>query len=79
VNRPVLEFRLDDLEQRLDRVGAKFVYVFDPTGREGRTWNNAGPIEDVATGSAAGPRPPTFSSTGSPPRRRRSCSSRAAS
>lgn len=40
---------------RLARVGAKFVYVFDPDAREGRTWDNGGAVEDVATGSAAGP------------------------
>jgi trans-2,3-dihydro-3-hydroxyanthranilate isomerase len=44
-----------DFETRLAGVGAKFVYVFDPEGREGRTWDNAGMLEDVATGSAAGP------------------------
>ena len=44
-----------DFEQRLDSVGAKFVYVFDPATREGRSWDNAGAVEDVATGSAAGP------------------------
>jgi trans-2,3-dihydro-3-hydroxyanthranilate isomerase len=44
-----------DFESRLLEVGAKFVYVFDPKGREGRTWDNAGEVEDVATGSAAGP------------------------
>src|SRR5581483_2715513 len=44
-----------DLEERLARVGAKFVYVFDPERREGRTWDNEGLAEDVATGSAAGP------------------------
>ena len=46
---------VDDLEERLASVGAKFVYVFDPDQREGRTWDNAGGVEDVATGSAAGP------------------------
>ena len=35
--------------------GAKFVYVLNPDRPEGRTWDNAGRIEDVATGSAAGP------------------------
>jgi len=35
--------------------GAKFVYVLDPDRPEGRTWDNAGRVEDVATGSAAGP------------------------
>ncbi|HEY7021186.1 MAG TPA: PhzF family phenazine biosynthesis protein [Ktedonobacterales bacterium] len=42
-------------EALLSRIGAKFVYVFDPHTREGRTWDNAGLVEDVATGSAAGP------------------------
>src|SRR5262249_48956204 len=42
-------------EPLLGRIGAKFVYVFDPHTREGRTWDNAGLVEDVATGSAAGP------------------------
>jgi PhzF family phenazine biosynthesis protein len=42
-------------EALLERIGAKFVYVFDPHAREGRTWDNAGLVEDVATGSAAGP------------------------
>ena len=36
-------------------VGAKFAYVLDPQRPEGRTWDNAGRVEDVATGSAAGP------------------------
>src|SRR6202042_3501016 len=44
-----------DFEQRLASVGARFVYVFDPARREGRSWDNAGAVEDVATGSAAGP------------------------
>jgi trans-2,3-dihydro-3-hydroxyanthranilate isomerase len=29
--------------------------IFDPEQREGRTWDYAGPVGDVATGSAAGP------------------------
>jgi PhzF family phenazine biosynthesis protein len=44
-----------DLEALLQEVGAKFVYVLDPERPEGRTWDNAGRVEDVATGSAAGP------------------------
>ena len=44
-----------DFEERLAKVGAKFVYVFDPDRQEGRSWDNAGAVEDVATGSAAGP------------------------
>jgi trans-2,3-dihydro-3-hydroxyanthranilate isomerase len=44
-----------DFERLLDVSGAKFVYVLDPDRPEGRTWDNAGRVEDVATGSAAGP------------------------
>ncbi len=44
-----------DFERLLDASGAKFVYVLDPDLPEGRTWDNAGRVEDVATGSAAGP------------------------
>jgi trans-2,3-dihydro-3-hydroxyanthranilate isomerase len=44
-----------DLEPWLAQLGAKFLYVLDPEAREGRTWDNAGAVEDVATGSAAGP------------------------
>lgn len=44
-----------EFESKLAEVGAKFVYLLDPEAREGRTWDNAGSIEDVATGSAAGP------------------------
>jgi len=44
-----------DLEQTLAAVGAKFAYLYDVGAREGRTWDNAGAVEDIATGSAAGP------------------------
>ena len=44
-----------DLEQRLDDLGADYVYLFDPVTFEGRHWNNDGVVEDIATGSAAGP------------------------
>lgn len=44
-----------DFEILLAKFGAKFVYVFDLTTFEGRTWDNGGLIEDIATGSAAGP------------------------
>ena len=44
-----------DFEAMLEAVGAKFVYVFQTDRLEGRTWDNAGRIEDIATGSAAGP------------------------
>ena len=42
-------------ESQLAQIGAKFVYIFDIATVEGRTWDNAGQVEDVATGSAAGP------------------------
>jgi trans-2,3-dihydro-3-hydroxyanthranilate isomerase len=44
-----------NFESLLDRHGAKFVYLLDVAAREGRTWDNRGAVEDVATGSAAGP------------------------
>jgi len=39
----------------LGTVGAKFVYVLQVDRLEGRTWDNDGRVEDIATGSAAGP------------------------
>jgi PhzF family phenazine biosynthesis protein len=45
----------DNYESHLAQIGAKFVYVFDVNAVEGRTWGNDGEVEDVATGSAAGP------------------------
>lgn len=44
-----------DFEALLGTIEAKFVYIFDINTREGRTWDNAGLVEDIATGSAAGP------------------------
>lgn len=44
-----------EFEQMLGEIGAKFTYVFDLNQMEGRTWDNQGKVEDVATGSAAGP------------------------
>jgi trans-2,3-dihydro-3-hydroxyanthranilate isomerase len=44
-----------DFEKLLTRFGAKFAYVIDITNFEGRTWDNDGSVEDIATGSAAGP------------------------
>jgi PhzF family phenazine biosynthesis protein len=44
-----------DLEALLGTFGAKFLFVLDIEGREIRTWDNLGRVEDVATGSAAGP------------------------
>lgn len=45
----------NDFERQLSKVNAKFVYVFEVAKMEGRTWDNFGAVEDVATGSAAGP------------------------
>ncbi len=42
-------------ENILAKYEAKFVYVFDITTLEARTWDNSGNVEDIATGSAAGP------------------------
>ncbi len=44
-----------DLEERLAAIGADFAYLFDPATMEGRHWNNDGIVEDIATGSGAGP------------------------
>lgn len=44
-----------DLELLLAALGAKFVLLLDVAGFEVRTWDNLGRVEDVATGSAAGP------------------------
>lgn len=44
-----------EFEVLLAHVGARFAYLVDPTALEGRCWDNAGRVEDIATGSAAGP------------------------
>lgn len=44
-----------DFEALLAAAGAKFVLLLDTEAREVRTWDNLGQVEDVATGSAAGP------------------------
>jgi len=44
-----------DLSVKLEEIGAKFFYVLDVEGLQGRTWDNFGFVEDIATGSAAGP------------------------
>lgn len=44
-----------DFAALLATVGAKFVYVLDVRRSEGRTWDNDGRVEDIATGSAVGP------------------------
>jgi predicted PhzF superfamily epimerase YddE/YHI9 len=49
------QIRGSDLEAHLETCGAKFVLVLEVESREMRTWDNLGRVEDVATGSAAGP------------------------
>lgn len=66
-------------ERLLNVSGAKFVYVLDPDRPEGRTWDNAGRAEDVATGSAAGPAAATCCTTASVPPGSRCWSIRAGS
>jgi trans-2,3-dihydro-3-hydroxyanthranilate isomerase len=44
-----------DFAARLSAVGAEYVYLLDPERPEGRHWTNDGRVEDIATGSAAGP------------------------
>ncbi|WP_172282509.1 PhzF family phenazine biosynthesis protein [Chryseobacterium sp. LAM-KRS1] len=46
---------IPDLEVKLNEIGAKFIFVLDVAGKQGRTWDNQGWVEDVATGSSAGP------------------------
>ncbi len=46
---------VQDFETLLATVGAKFVYVFQVDRLEGRTWDNDGRVEDIATGTAVGP------------------------
>lgn len=46
---------MNRFEDFLSEFGAKFVYVYDTKSLECRTWDNFGTVEDVATGSAAGP------------------------
>ncbi|MCE9685999.1 PhzF family phenazine biosynthesis protein [Shewanella sp. AS16] len=50
-----IEFKVANLEPLLEKHGAKFLYALDINSLEGRTWDNCGKVEDVATGSAAGP------------------------
>jgi PhzF family phenazine biosynthesis protein len=46
---------IPDLEKKLEKINAKFFYVLDTEWIQGRTWDNFGLVEDIATGSAAGP------------------------
>jgi PhzF family phenazine biosynthesis protein len=44
-----------DFSELLTSLKAKFAYLFEVSTLECRSWDNSGLIEDVATGSAAGP------------------------
>ncbi|GGB32282.1 hypothetical protein GCM10011492_23680 [Flexivirga endophytica] len=46
---------IPDFEELLGEAGAELAYVLDADGLEGRNWVNDGSVEDIATGSAAGP------------------------
>ncbi len=52
---PLARIQGPGFEALLAESGAKFAYLLDPAAPEGRSWDNAGRIEDIATGSAAGP------------------------
>jgi PhzF family phenazine biosynthesis protein len=45
----------NDIAPLLSTVKAKFVYFYQLCIQEGRTWDNDGRFEDIATGSAVGP------------------------
>ncbi|MGE4213191.1 MAG: PhzF family phenazine biosynthesis protein [Anaerotignaceae bacterium] len=49
------KINMGEFESFLAGFEAKFVYVFDSSTLECRTWDNNGVFEDVVTGSAAGP------------------------
>ncbi|MCF6133152.1 PhzF family phenazine biosynthesis protein [Flavobacterium wongokense] len=50
-----IKVTIPNLEEKLEEVNAKFFYILDVASLEGRTWDNFGLVEDIATGSAAGP------------------------
>ncbi|MDA8482133.1 PhzF family phenazine biosynthesis protein [Pseudomonas resinovorans] len=45
----------ESVDDALAGIGAAFVFLMDVDAREGRTWDPLGVVEDIATGSAAGP------------------------
>lgn len=57
IERGIEEIRVQttQIEDMLRKIGAKFSYVIDIHSLEGRSWDNNGIWEDIATGSAAGP------------------------
>jgi len=47
--------RIEDISSNLEGFGAKFIGTLDIPSLSIRTWDNAGKVEDIATGSLAGP------------------------
>jgi len=52
---PRTRIRTGDFGNLLAESGASLCYVLAPSTREARNWVNDGSVEDIATGSAAGP------------------------
>ncbi|SDN18832.1 PhzF family phenazine biosynthesis protein [Acetanaerobacterium elongatum] len=50
-----VKISIPNFEVFLSNFRAKFVYIFNTETLECRTWDNNGLVEDIATGSAAGP------------------------
>jgi trans-2,3-dihydro-3-hydroxyanthranilate isomerase len=49
------KIKVPDLENRMKPFGAKFIGSLEIPSQNIRTWDNAGTVEDIATGSLAGP------------------------
>jgi PhzF family phenazine biosynthesis protein len=49
------KIQVPDLEERMKPWGAKFIGTLEVPTQNIRTWDNAGTVEDIATGSLAGP------------------------
>ncbi|MFB9841925.1 PhzF family phenazine biosynthesis protein [Mucilaginibacter ginsenosidivorans] len=49
------KIRVNDLEEKIRQLGAMFVGILDIPTLTIRTWDNLGSVEDIATGSLAGP------------------------
>ncbi len=49
------KIKVPDLEERMKPFGAKFIGTLEIPTKNIRTWDNTGTVEDIATGSLAGP------------------------
>lgn len=49
------KIKVPDIEEKMKAFGAKFIGTLEIPSQSIRTWDNAGIIEDIATGSLAGP------------------------